>query len=103
MFRLRMNLALKIRQQRDPENTPSVLWRSRCPEGQILVSPKHSDYPTMMAEALDVLRELDLDMKSAAALLVTSPSQLTKLLKSEPRALLQVNEERHKKGLHPLV
>ena len=103
MFRLRMNLALKIRQPRDPENTPSPLWRSRCPDGQILVSPKHNDYPTMMAEALDVLNELDLDLKSASTLLQTSPSQLIKLFKSEPRALLHVNDERRKKDLHPLV
>lgn len=57
----------------------------------------------MLAEALDVIEAHHLEIKAAAGELGCTLSQLVKLLKAEPRALAQVNEQRAKLGLHPLV
>ena len=43
-----------------------------------------------------------MDFKTAAATLGCTPSQLTRLLKDEPRAFLQFNQARTLLGLHPL-
>jgi hypothetical protein len=43
-----------------------------------------------------------MDMKAAASALGCTPSQLTKLLKDEPRAFLQVNQARNRLGLHSI-
>ena len=51
----------------------------------------HHDFPTLLAEALDVLAALDADPKRAAAVLDCTPSQLIRLLKLDPRALALVN------------
>jgi hypothetical protein len=102
LFRLRLNLALSIRCPVGPDEQPSPLWRSRCRGGRIVVSPEHDDFPAILAEALDVLAAHAMDPKSSAALLGCTPSQLTKLLRSEPRALLHVNERRRALGFHPL-
>jgi hypothetical protein len=66
------------------------------------VNPGHADFPSLLAEALDVLAELNHDPKKAAGQLGCSPSQLIKLLKEEPKALAQVNDERRRLGLHAL-
>ena len=103
MFRLRVNLALQIRHPIEPKGTPSELWRSRCRGGRIILSPDHDDFPAILAEALDVLHDHGMDVKGAAETLGCSSSQLTKLLKEEPRALIRVNEAREVKGLRPLL
>ena len=103
-FRLRLNLALKVRRPVEPDSSPSDLWKSRCgPGGRVVVSPGHDDFPALLAEALDRLAVRDDDPKSAAADLGCTPSQLLKLLKHEPRALLMVNEARRLRGLRGLV
>ncbi len=98
-FRLRLNLALQVRR---PVAPPSALWRSRCRGGRIVVSPEHDDFPALLAEALGVLEISEQDMKAAAAVLDCTPSQLTKLLKDEPRAMIQVNLARAGVGLGKL-
>jgi hypothetical protein len=103
LHRLRMNLALEIRRESGPDEPPSALWRSRCRGGRIVVSPEHDDFPAIIAEALDVLEAHALDPKPSAEVLGCTPSQLTKLLKAEPRALRAVNERRRARGLHPLL
>ena len=103
MFRLRVNLALQIRHPFDAKRTPSELWRSRCRGGRIVLSPDHDDFPAILAEALDVLDHHGMDVKAAAESLECSPSQLTKLLKGQPRALIRVNEVREREGLRPLL
>lgn len=102
MFRLRLKLALEIRMPRFPGEGTSLLWNTRCRGGRIAVSVDHDDFPAILAEALDVLDDQQWDVKSAGSVLGCTASQLTKLLKSEPRALLQVNDRRHGIGLHPL-
>jgi hypothetical protein len=103
LFRLRIKLALEIRRPFQPDEPPSLLWKSRCRGGRIVVSPEHDDFPAILAEALDVLEALAMDLKPTAAALGCTPSQLLKLLKAEPRVLQRFNERRKSLGLHPLV
>src|SRR4051794_25302428 len=53
--RLRIALALEVRRPAGPESRPSPLWASRCRGGKLAVSAEHEDFPTLLAEALDVL------------------------------------------------
>ena len=100
--RLRVNLALEVRCRRGPSERPSLLWASRCPAGRICISPDHEDFAALLAEALDVLADCEMDVKAAAARLQTTSSQLTRFLKLEPRALGQVNARRQQLGQRPL-
>jgi len=102
VFRLRLNLALTVRLARPSEATPSDLWRSRCVGGRMSVSSTHDDFPSLLAEALDVLDTHSMDMPKAAEALGITASQLTKFLKIEPRAIAKVNEHRRGLGLHVL-
>jgi len=102
VFRLRVNLALAVRCRREPPDSPSPLWQSRCAGGRISISPTHDDFPALLAEALDVLATCELDVKSAAAVLQSNSSQLTRFLKLESRALAQVNTRRQDVGRRPL-
>jgi len=99
IFRLRVNLALEVRTKRE---VPSPLWQSRSGGGRISVSPTHDDFPALLAEALDLIAASSFEPKLAGERLGCSVSQLVKLLKKEPRALVQVNRERASRGLHPL-
>ena len=83
-------------------NLPSELWRSRCHGGRIAVNGKHTDFPALLAEALDVMASCDNDLKSAAGQLDCTPSQLIKFLKLEPSAFRQLNERRRASGAPPL-
>lgn len=101
--RLRINLALQMRCCSAAESAaPSELWNGRCRNGRIAVNPKHADFPALLAEALDVIAASDWDIKQAAAVLGCTSSQLTKLLKLEPRAIALVNAKRLESGLHKL-
>jgi hypothetical protein len=100
LFRLRVNLAIEVRQ---PDRAfPSSLWQSRCRGGRIVVSPRHDDFPAILAEALDAIAACCDDLKAAAERLGCTSSQLIKLLKEEPRALASLNARRKAAGLHEL-
>jgi RF-1 domain len=102
--RLRFALALEVRRPVAPLEPPSPLWRSRCSKGgRIALNPEHEDVPPLLAEALDVLEDRDLDPKSASDVLGCSSSQLVKLLKLEPKALAQINRGRLARGLRALL
>jgi len=101
--RLRIVLALEVRRPAGAIDRPSALWASRCRGGKIAVSTEHEDFPTLLAEALDVLAAHDLDVKQAAATLGVSTTQLANLLRAEPRALGKVNAHRAGLGLRPLL
>ena len=101
--RLRFILALEVRRPVDPLGPPSPLWQSRCRGGRIALNPDHEDVPLLLAEALDVLEDRQLDPKAAAGVLGCTPSQLVKLLKLEPKALAKVNQGRSARGLRPLL
>jgi len=100
--RLRMNLALEVRTGRQPDDMPSTLWKSRCTGGRISVSLSHDDFPVVLAEALDRIAIEEADVKEAAETLQCTASQLIKLLKAEPRAMVLVNLWREQRDLHPL-
>ncbi|MEI8371614.1 MAG: peptide chain release factor-like protein [Planctomycetota bacterium] len=101
LFRLRMNLALEVRRPGGQDYMPSPLWQSRC-GGGLKISASHDDFPTLLAEALDLLAALDADPKLAAGVLGCTPSQLVRLLKLDPRALALVNRWRVAHALHAL-
>ena len=102
VFRLRVNLALAVRTQHGLEGVPSNGWLCRVVGGRIAIRLQHDDFPTLLAEALDVLAACDLDVQRSAAALRCTPSQLTKFLKLEPRALSQINARRRELGLRLL-
>lgn len=101
LFRLRVHLAIEVRKPRF--DGPSALWNARLRDGRIAVNPGHTDFPTLLAEALDVLTLEQFDVKSAADVLGCTSSQLVKFLKLEPRALALANRERQRQGARPLL
>ncbi len=103
LFRLRILLALAVRQTVETPPRPTPLWQSRVRGGRIVVSPEHDDFPALLAEALDVLEAAGMDVKAASEALGVSATQLTRLLKAEPRALARVNAHRGGLGRRPLL
>jgi hypothetical protein len=102
LARLRIELALQIRSSPEPGQPASSLWRSRLSDGRISVNAAHEDFPALLAEALDRIAVHQGDVKPAAESLLSTSSQLVKLLKKEPRALALVNRWRAEHGLAPL-
>jgi hypothetical protein len=102
IFRLRVNLALEVRTRREPLEAPTVMWRKRCRGGRIAVNPEHVDFPTLLAEALDVIDACRMEIRAAAKALGVTASQLLKLLRLESRALDRVNDQRQELGLRRL-
>jgi hypothetical protein len=100
--RLRVNLALAVREQAGENQQPSTLWKSRSGGGQLHVSGSHADFPALLAEAIDCLAACGWDASAAAQHLHVSASQLVKFLKVEPAALAQLNAARREQGLKPL-
>lgn len=96
-FRLRLALAIAERSQ--PAAAPSSLWLRRTLGGRIAVNPSHADFPALLAESLDMLASTDWSPAAAGSRLNVSSSQLVKLLRRAPAALMLVNEERRKLGL----
>lgn len=105
VWRLRLALAVQVRTPVPAGEVRSALWLRRCPEmggGIITCNPEHADYPSLLAEAMDVIHAAEGDVKRAALRLCCSMSQLVKLLKDHPPALMRVNAERVEGGMHPL-
>lgn len=100
--RLRLALAVGHRVAVPAGEIRSDLWRSRTRGGRIVLSPKHADYPAMLAEALDVLEACAMDPKKAAVRLGVSPSQLVRMIADHPPALARVNRARAARGEHGL-
>ena len=99
LFRLRLRMAIENRQPATPGQPPSPLWVSRCRGGRIPIRPDHDDFPFILAEMLDVIDAHALDIRPAAADLGCSATQLVKLLRLEPRALVSLNQRREARGL----
>jgi hypothetical protein len=97
IFRLRVELALRVRTS--PGEAPSPLWTGRVAGRRIAVNPAHEDFPALLAEALDSLAVSGWAPTEAAHSLRVSGSQLVKLLKLEPEALMLLNAERRTRGL----
>ncbi len=93
--RLRVKLAISHRSMQDEvEPTPSDKWRERCVGGRLSINVQHVDFPTLLAEAMDVLFACNWDTREAATKLGCSTSQFERFLKLEPAALARVNQER---------
>jgi hypothetical protein len=97
--RLRVALALRVRDLHAPDLPPSELWQARAVRGKLAVSPQHEDFPALLAEALDRLAAHGADLAVAAGRLGVSPSQLVKFLKIEPAGLAWLNRRRAELGL----
>ncbi|MEM9348064.1 MAG: peptide chain release factor-like protein [Planctomycetota bacterium] len=102
LFRLRLKLAVQVREPVDPGSAPSACWRSRVKQRRLLINPSHADYPSLLAEALDRLAVVGYEIPASAELLGVSTSQLLKLIKHEPDAISRLNDQRRSSGLHPL-
>lgn len=109
--RLRVNLALGLRSQATPVESPGaapdVAWHQPAWERhrvgrQLRINVDHPDFPTLLADALDLLADHSGDVAAVASLLRVSNSQLLKLLKRDYRALLLANRMRQSNGLPPL-
>ena len=100
--RLRLNIALQVRSSELADAAPTELWCSRRHGERIACNVDHEDFSTLLAEAIDVVHAHLGHLPGAALQLGVTASQLVKFLKQEPRALLLVNEERRRRGLHPL-
>ena len=120
--RLRLALAVEVRTLVPSGEVGSPLWRSRRTpppknagegsppqnrwsaggSGVLSINPDHHDYPALLAEALDVLAAASWDPKRASLRLECSASQLIKLVRQHPPALLRLNKERDALGLSPL-
>lgn len=104
----RLRLALATQHRCSPVardsfgDVTSDLWRSRCKSGRIVCSPDHADFPSLLAEALDVIAICGHDPKLAALRLSCSASQLIKFVKDHPPAFEHWNRSRENRGLHPL-
>lgn len=98
--RLRVRLAIEHREP--PPTEPSPLWRGRTRGGRLAINPEHTDFPSLLAEALDRIAAADWDEAAAAETLGVSRTQLVKLLRIEPAALACLNAQRAEKGLKPL-
>ena len=102
LFRLRVELALAVRQPLSDGYAPSPVWRSRLHHSAIRINPKHNDFPSLLAEALDVIAAHVYAPQAAAVQLGCSSTQLIKMLKLEHKALALVNQQRSERGMHKL-
>jgi hypothetical protein len=101
--RLRLKLAISVRTYGGKRwFDPSELWESRRQGKQMSINPKHSDYPALLAEALDVIVTKKFDVAGAAGILGISMSQLAKLIRHDKQAFALVNDGRTKRGLPAL-
>lgn len=100
--RLRLALATHFRAPVPIGAIGSPLWRRRRKGERIACNPDHEDYPSLLAEALDAVADAAWEPRRAAVRLEVSTSQLVKLVKDHPPALVHWNAERAKRGLHGL-
>lgn len=100
--RLRLALATRHRVGVPDGECRSALWRSRVRDGRVILSVSHRDFPSMLAEALDVIEACGLDMQRASTRLECTPTQLARLVHDHAPAWALLNEQRAKRGLHPL-
>lgn len=99
--RLRLELALTVREtQRVPGG--SLVWKRHHLAGQIRISKTNDDFPSLLAEVLDVLAISAWDLKDAAKWLGCTRSQIVAFLGRSPRGLEILNRQRVAMGLKKL-
>ena len=104
--RLRLALATE---HREPAPVPkgldevaSELWRRRRQGQQIVCNPSHRDYASLLAEALDIAHDSRWDLKKTALRLGVTGSQILKLVRQHPPALVAWNARRAERHQAPL-
>ena len=102
LFRLRQALAEQVRVAVEPQASSSVLWQSRTPRRKLTVSDENSDFPALLAEALDRVVVHEFDLAAAAEPLRVSTTQLVRVLQQSPLAWQTINTERKARSLRPL-
>lgn len=102
VWRMRVQLAVRVRAAYDPERPPPEFWRKRIRAGRIAVSDRHADFPVLLACALDCLSACEWDVRRAAAALSCTGTQLVRFLSGAPSALGALNAERAARGLRAL-
>ncbi len=100
--RLRLALAVQVRMPVPLGDARSELWVSRTNGGKIVCSTKHRDYPTLLAEALDMISACRYDAKKAAIRLDVTTTQLVRFVAEHAPALVWWNARREELGLHGL-
>jgi len=100
--RLRLQLAVSLRSPRSSDNPIPDVWVNRVQRGRIFISPEHTEFPSLLAIALDCLAEQSWDVRAAAGTLGCSATQLVRFLADFPPALALLNQHRSSLGLKPL-
>ncbi len=100
--RLRFALAVEHREPVPAGAIGSELWRARRQGRRLVISPRHRDFPALLAEALDAIADADWEPRRAAIRLGVSSSQLIKLAKQHRPALGVWNQRRAARSLHPI-
>lgn len=100
--RMRLALAVEVRLPVPLGEARSALWISRVKGGRIRCSPRHRDYPTLLADALDMIDACRFDARRAATRLGCTPSQLVRFVKDHPPALAWWNAHRGERGKHAM-
>jgi hypothetical protein len=78
---------------------PSERWSERVSKGRVAIAVDHADYPAMLAELFDRLSADQWNIARTANLFRTTGSQLVKVLRKHPPALLAMNQQRKLLGL----
>jgi hypothetical protein len=100
LHRLRLKLARRVRTTVDPRRyRPTDCWKRRRQGEKLPVNPRHSEYPALLAEALDVVAACGFDVGGAAGALGVTMSQLARLIRHDRQAFAWVNEGRVARGL----
>ena len=100
--RLRLRLAVEHRIELPAGDVRSEMWRERCRKRRIACSERHTDFPAMIAEALDVIASCGWDQKKASVRLDVSATQLIRFVATHAPALAAWNEERGRRGMGSL-
>ena len=98
----RLRLALAVAVRRAVPEGPSHCWQTRCRGGRVVVSEAHDDFPTLLAESLDVLSDCDWDPREAGEWLGCTASQVVRLVRRCRPAFEMVNRHRQDAGRHLL-
>jgi hypothetical protein len=102
--RLRMAIALNVREQPSSEATRSeTLAKYHTATGRIEVSSRNPEYPLVVAAVLDEIAGCVGRMQEAAAHLGLSTAQLSRFVTGDGKFLDAVNRIRREAGLRPLT
>ncbi|NOG55623.1 MAG: peptide chain release factor-like protein [Planctomycetes bacterium] len=107
--RLRLLLALRHRRTAEFTNLDTATYRvpeeiaTRIRKGRLAVNTEHTDYPSVIAELMDlIIVWAQGNVPDVAGLIGTSASQIIKLMRGVPEGLKAINDLRRERGEHAL-